>query len=191
MQNKPRVAVATGVAIGFILGFFAARIQQEATVSESAPQAQENSSALPSDHPPPKVLEQLAQTPGACHGSSRRQGSANPPGQFVLRHEALRRGRFLVCGGPGIGSRQRERPNRPGNGPALPGSGGIGHRVLSEVPFPGLESRPDAGKPGHHPLRLPANSKRRSGSGRNSWRPTRSILTGSRSRNISTTLADT
>ena len=61
MQNKPRVAVATGVAIGFILGFFAARIQQEATVSESAPQAQENSSALPSDHPPPKVLEQLAQ----------------------------------------------------------------------------------------------------------------------------------
>ncbi len=59
MQNKPRVAVATGVAIGFILGFFAARIQQEATVSEPVPQAQEDSSALPSDHPPPEVLEQL------------------------------------------------------------------------------------------------------------------------------------
>ncbi len=60
MQNKPRVAAATGVAIGFILGFFAARIQQEATVPEPAPQAQENSSALPSDHPPTEVLEQLA-----------------------------------------------------------------------------------------------------------------------------------
>ena len=60
MQNKPRVAAATGVVIGFILGFFAARVQQEATVSEPAPQAQENSSALPSDHPPPEVLEQLA-----------------------------------------------------------------------------------------------------------------------------------
>lgn len=60
MQNKPRVAAATGVVIGFILGFFAARIQQEATVSEPAPQAQENPSTLPSDHPPPEVLEQLA-----------------------------------------------------------------------------------------------------------------------------------
>ncbi len=60
MQNNPRVAAATGVVIGFILGFFAARIQQEATVSEPAPQAQESSSALPSDHPPPEVLEQLA-----------------------------------------------------------------------------------------------------------------------------------
>ena len=60
MQKKPRVAAATGVVIGFILGFFAARIQQESTVSEPAPQAQENSSALPSDHPPPEVLEQLA-----------------------------------------------------------------------------------------------------------------------------------
>ncbi len=60
MQNKPRVAAATGVVIGFILGFFAARIQQEATVSEPAPQAQQDSSALPSDHPPPEVLEQLA-----------------------------------------------------------------------------------------------------------------------------------
>ena len=60
MQNKPRVAAATGVVIGFILGFFAARIQQEATVSEPAPQAQENPSGLPSDHPPPEVLEQLA-----------------------------------------------------------------------------------------------------------------------------------
>lgn len=60
MQNKPRVAAATGVVIGFILGFFAARIQQEATVSEPAPPAQESSSALPSDHPPPEVLEQLA-----------------------------------------------------------------------------------------------------------------------------------
>lgn len=61
MQNKPRVAAATGVVIGFILGFFAARIQQEATVSEPAPQApQESSAPLPSDHPPPEVLEQLA-----------------------------------------------------------------------------------------------------------------------------------
>ena len=60
MQNKPRVAAATGVVIGFILGFFAARIQQEATVSEPAPQAQASTSALPSDHPPPEVLEQLA-----------------------------------------------------------------------------------------------------------------------------------
>lgn len=60
MKNKPRVAAATGVVIGFILGFFAARIQQEATVSEPAPQVQENPSALPSDHPPPEVLEQLA-----------------------------------------------------------------------------------------------------------------------------------
>ena len=60
MQNKPRVAAATGVVIGFILGFFAARIHQEADVSEPAPQAQQTSSALPSDHPPPEVLEQLA-----------------------------------------------------------------------------------------------------------------------------------
>ena len=60
MENKPRVAAATGVVIGFILGFFAARIQQESIVSEPAPQAQESSSALPSDHPPPEVLEQLA-----------------------------------------------------------------------------------------------------------------------------------
>ena len=60
MQNKPRVVAATGVLIGFILGFFAARIQQEATVPEPAPQAQESSSTLPSDHPPPEVLEQLA-----------------------------------------------------------------------------------------------------------------------------------
>ena len=60
MQNKPRVAAATGVVIGFILGFFAARIQQEATVPDPAPQAQEGPSALPSDHPPPEVLEQLA-----------------------------------------------------------------------------------------------------------------------------------
>ena len=60
MQNKPRVAAATGVVIGFILGFFAARIQQEATSSEPAPQARESSTSLPSDHPPPEVLEQLA-----------------------------------------------------------------------------------------------------------------------------------
>ncbi|MDE2926079.1 MAG: tetratricopeptide repeat protein [Acidobacteriota bacterium] len=60
MQKKPRVAAATGVVIGFILGFFAARTQQEATVPEPAPQAQADSSALPSDHPPPEVLEQLA-----------------------------------------------------------------------------------------------------------------------------------
>ena len=60
MQNKPRVAAATGVVIGFILGFFAARIQQEATVADPAPQAQEDASTLPSDHPPAEVLEQLA-----------------------------------------------------------------------------------------------------------------------------------
>lgn len=59
MNNKPLVAATVGVVIGFIIGFFVAQIVDDTPVPGQVRPEQLSESELPSDHPPPEVLEQL------------------------------------------------------------------------------------------------------------------------------------
>lgn len=62
MKNRLYAAGAAGIVVGFILGFFTAQFQKQASAVAPLQQSgapQNSQSGLPQDHPPAEVLEEL------------------------------------------------------------------------------------------------------------------------------------